>query len=346
MSDPVTYTVNLGLARPPANRFNWSELVNNNFTMIDAAISTFFIVQQFTGPWTNSTPYVAGDTVLDTVGGGLWRANSAHNSSSAPTTFVQEKIANPALWSAYSSSGVGRGIWTANTAYQQGDFAVSGNQYAVAIVSHVSTNSFANDVASGYWAILVDFSLVGTQPLPILGGIGDANKFAVSNPQGTGWTAYDGPNALLRLGGTSIGLGVFLATDNAGAQSSIGGGPAGQAVFQSITLSNVQDAIGAGAFGRQMLATATSAEANALLGIASGPILAGSMVVDLSLPAGYIEADGSAVSRTTYSALFLKYGVTFGVGDGVTTFNLPTVPTIVAYAIDGTPVALKTYIRV
>lgn len=42
-----------------------------------------------------------------------------------------------------------------------------------------------------------------------------------------------------------------------------------------------------------------------------------------SAPSGYLMADGSAVSRTTYAALFAIYGTTFGAGDGSTTFNLP-----------------------
>lgn len=42
-----------------------------------------------------------------------------------------------------------------------------------------------------------------------------------------------------------------------------------------------------------------------------------------SSPSGYLLADGSAVSRTTYSSLFAIIGTTFGSGDGSTTFNLP-----------------------
>lgn len=42
-----------------------------------------------------------------------------------------------------------------------------------------------------------------------------------------------------------------------------------------------------------------------------------------SAPAGYLLCDGSAVSRTTYSALYAVVGTTFGSGDGSTTFNLP-----------------------
>lgn len=42
-----------------------------------------------------------------------------------------------------------------------------------------------------------------------------------------------------------------------------------------------------------------------------------------STPAGYLVADGSAVSRSTYANLFALIGTTFGDGDGSTTFNLP-----------------------
>lgn len=40
-------------------------------------------------------------------------------------------------------------------------------------------------------------------------------------------------------------------------------------------------------------------------------------------PSGYLVCDGSAVSRTTYSALFAVIGTTWGSGDGSTTFNIP-----------------------
>lgn len=40
-------------------------------------------------------------------------------------------------------------------------------------------------------------------------------------------------------------------------------------------------------------------------------------------PDGYLIADGSAVSRSTYGALFAVIGTTYGAGDGSTTFHLP-----------------------
>jgi len=40
-------------------------------------------------------------------------------------------------------------------------------------------------------------------------------------------------------------------------------------------------------------------------------------------PLGSMICDGSAISRTTYSNLFVSIGTTWGVGDGSTTFNIP-----------------------
>ena len=40
-------------------------------------------------------------------------------------------------------------------------------------------------------------------------------------------------------------------------------------------------------------------------------------------PAGWLECNGAAVSRSTYAALFAAIGTIHGVGDGATTFNLP-----------------------
>lgn len=40
-------------------------------------------------------------------------------------------------------------------------------------------------------------------------------------------------------------------------------------------------------------------------------------------PVGWLKADGAAVSRLEYADLFKAIGITFGAGDGITTFNLP-----------------------
>ena len=55
-------------------------------------------------------------------------------------------------------------------------------------------------------------------------------------------------------------------------------------------------------------------------GIPTGCIIPWS---DTSLPTGFLECNGAAVSRSTYSALFAIVATTYGAGNGSTTFNLP-----------------------
>lgn len=51
-----------------------------------------------------------------------------------------------------------------------------------------------------------------------------------------------------------------------------------------------------------------------------------------AVPGGFLLCNGQAVSRTTYAALFAIIGVSYGVGDGSTTFN---VPNLIGYFIRG-----------
>lgn len=53
-------------------------------------------------------------------------------------------------------------------------------------------------------------------------------------------------------------------------------------------------------------------------------------------PAGYLACDGTAVSRTTYAALFAAIGTLHGAGDGSTTFNVPDLRRRVPVGAGGT----------
>jgi len=55
-------------------------------------------------------------------------------------------------------------------------------------------------------------------------------------------------------------------------------------------------------------------------GIPSGTIVPWS---DSSIPTGFLECTGQAVSRSTYATLFGVIGTTYGSGNGSTTFNVP-----------------------
>lgn len=58
------------------------------------------------------------------------------------------------------------------------------------------------------------------------------------------------------------------------------------------------------------------------------------MFAGTSAPRGWLIADGSAVSRTTYAALFAVIGTTYGAGNGSTTFNLPDMRGVVVRGVD------------
>lgn len=55
----------------------------------------------------------------------------------------------------------------------------------------------------------------------------------------------------------------------------------------------------------------------------SVPTGQGAMFFGTTAPDGWLLCDGSAVSRSIYSNLFGEIGITWGPGDGVSTFNLP-----------------------
>ena len=74
-------------------------------------------------------------------------------------------------------------------------------------------------------------------------------------------------------------------------------------------------------------------------GTVTGTILSWS---DSSIPTGFLECTGAAVSRSTYSALFAVIGTTYGAGDGSSTFNLPNLADNVPVGKSGTKALAST----
>jgi microcystin-dependent protein len=60
-------------------------------------------------------------------------------------------------------------------------------------------------------------------------------------------------------------------------------------------------------------------------------------------PSGWLAANGSAVNRTTYAALFAAVGTVHGVGDGSTTFNLPDLRGIFVRGTEQQTISGTTY---
>ena len=63
---------------------------------------------------------------------------------------------------------------------------------------------------------------------------------------------------------------------------------------------------------------------------------------DASLPSGFLECNGAAVSRSTYSALFAVVGTTYGAGDGSSTFNVPNLADNIPMGKSGTKALAST----
>ena len=121
---------------------------------------------------------------------------------------------------------------------------------------------------------------------------------------------------------TALGLGTMAVQSNAAVD--IDGGDIASAVTinaASIVAGTVAQArlgTGSGGLGQKFLADDQTYKA------AEGVLVGtGFLWFTNSAPAGYLFCDGTAVSRSTYSALFAILGTIWGVGDGSTTFNLP-----------------------
>lgn len=104
---------------------------------------------------------------------------------------------------------------------------------------------------------------------------------------------------------------------------------AGSASASSTSATNAANSASAAATSATNAATSASnaaaSETNAAAILANSIVRPGTIVFHAknTTPAGFLKANGAAVSRTTYADLFAEIGTTFGAGNGSTTFNLP-----------------------
>lgn len=119
------------------------------------------------------------------------------------------------------------------------------------------------------------------------GGSGAYTEFQINNPSSAGYT--------YTVGGTAAGG----TTSTSGAAG--GPGAAGLIIIEEI-------------YGGQ-----TTVTPNQVADMLGTTFYTGAS----TCPTNSLAADGTAVSRTTYSNLFARISTTFGTGDGSTTFNVP-----------------------
>ena len=120
---------------------------------------------------------------------------------------------------------------------------------------------------------------------------------------------------------TNFYAGGEIRANNGGVSTQIYLGGDGKIYFGTAGDTNVYRS------GASKLRTDGTLDANALTinGVPIGSVPTGAMFdwPIAAAPTGFLLCDGSAVSRTTYAALFTLLGSTYGGGDGSTTFNLP-----------------------
>jgi|SRR5215831_8338748 len=116
----------------------------------------------------------------------------------------------------------------------------------------------------------------------------------------------------------------LICVDNAGVKSAVAGTPAANPTFPSpagkVVLAAVRVAAGATSINTPKIVDKRVTPVIVPSAFATGMYApyAGSVA-----PAGWLLCDGTAVSRTTYAALFSLIGTTHGAGDGSSTFNVP-----------------------
>ena len=154
-----------------------------------------------------------------------------------------------------------------------------------------------------------------------------ANLFTLTNPSAITFPRFNADNTVSALDAatfrSAIGAGTGSGTVTSVAMSvpaflSVSGSPVTSSGTLAVSYSGTALPIANGGTGGT---TATAAKTN--LGIAEPPTGGVMLWTTNSAPTGWLICDGTAVSRTTYSALFAAIGTVFGSGDGSTTFNLP-----------------------
>jgi len=154
-----------------------------------------------------------------------------------------------------------------------------------------------------------------------------ANKGMKVETKGTGTLELSGGSSgEVVFGNTSTGAIAFNSDTTFHSNLSVSGTFLSNNATLSGTLSGTTLSAGA------MAAGSLSAQGSVKV-LLSGYII---MFAGASVPSGWVELTGQAISRTTYDALFAQIGTTYGAGDGSTTFTLPDMRRRVAVGRGGT----------
>jgi len=194
---------------------------------------------------------------------------------------------------------------------------VAGLAWARKTSNYTSANNDAilADTSGGAWTLTLPSSPSVGDLVRVLDGADWAtNNLTVARNGST--VEGDAADLVMNIGGVSVDFVYDGSTWQIYAQVGVS---SGSVVTEAGTQTLTNKTLDAPSFSNAVF----TGDGSALTGIVATASGAISAFAFTSVPTGWLECDGSTVSRTTYSDLFTAIGDTFGAGDGSTTFAIP-----------------------
>lgn len=153
------YTSNFNLRLVNFDALNWGEYERTNWEIIDGLLYNVIALSNVQGIWENAISVTVGQRYIDDSDGTIWEAQVAHTTASSPTTFSDDRVANPTYWQQLGALIPNyKGAWANDAIYSKNDFvSTDDHRYAVCVTSHTASsapNTIDDDI--GNWEVLVD----------------------------------------------------------------------------------------------------------------------------------------------------------------------------------------------
>jgi hypothetical protein len=159
----TTYTSTYRFPKPDFKSPNWAPQIQGALDAIDAAIRNS---NTDIDAWENDTLMEIGVIRIDNtdVPSSFWINTTEHTSAVAPTTFEQDRTANPTYWTPYSFGLQPRGAWTNNTAYRVNDISYDSSLGVTGICNNPHTSNAAGTILddSANWDFIVNLPTLFT----------------------------------------------------------------------------------------------------------------------------------------------------------------------------------------
>lgn len=346
-------TQNYNFLVPVFDAPGWGTAIERNWDVIDSVLFSITGIGNVQGAWDNSVVYSIAARVVDVTDNTLWQSYVAHTSA-ASGSFSDDRAAHPTYWKEVINGSVPRGDWETDTEYNAGEIVTDNGRTGVIAQQFTSTTSYDDDVTDGNIITIVDVAAFQSFNT----AISSANvKTTFHNNDRFGIADSEDSNALKAVTWSGIKANVKVYTDTLYQPlSAVLTATTASFLIADETkldgieaLADVTDAVNVAAAANSTASKATPADndrvyandsddGNALKWFTWTNIKSAirTYLTDLLVPTGtihafafddtsttYLDCDGAAVSRSTYSALFAKIGTTWGAGNGSTTFNVP-----------------------